>query len=142
GHDAEEELEQHQGHQDVRRVVLDAVAGPDDLREHEPNHAEERERPHERPRVAERGAVEAQLEVGGRERPGEMPEAPPVAPQNKHVTPACHHNAHKRSTVKSWETSTTAPVTRGPWTTTDARSSRRSIRSAPEPRCATEELTV
>ena len=61
----------------TRRVVRHRLAAePDELHEHDVQDAEEHQRPHQLPRVAEDGAEELQLEVRHRERARELEEAP------------------------------------------------------------------
>ena len=55
-----------------------SAADAHDLGEDEVEDAEQEQRPHQRPDVAERRAEEAQLEVGDGEHPGEAPEAAQV----------------------------------------------------------------
>ena len=65
---------QHDPGEQVDAVVGDALADLEDDREDEVQHAEEQQRPHQRPQVPERRTEVAQLELGPRERQRQLDE--------------------------------------------------------------------
>ena len=64
-------------------IEVDGRADLDELGEDDVEHAEEQQRAHQLPEVAERGAEEAQLELGHRQGGGEVHEAPRVAAERR-----------------------------------------------------------
>ena len=126
-----EELEEHEAEEDVDAVVLDAGVETGDLREDQVDHAEEQERTHERPHVAEHGAVEAQLELGERQRPGQTPEALQVVPEDgRPLLLEVDGGAHgSRSTSMVCGMSTMPSNWRKPWTISERTFSRTSSAS-------------
>ena len=83
-----EEGPQHDRSEQVDGVVLDARLEPQCAREDDVQHAEEQQRPRERPEVAEHRAEVAQLELGDGERDREVPEAPQVVAEGRRARSA------------------------------------------------------
>ena len=153
-----EEGEQHDRAEQLRAVVLlpGCVLAVDlrDLGEEHVQHAEQQQRAHELPQVAEHRAEEAQLEFVAGDVVGEVPEARPVVGQRPRAldrpaearvgrrlaSSSLHLSARpppgrvRRST--STGTSTSPPMAPAPVTTNEKAPSKRSIRSRPVPRCA------
>ena len=65
---------EHDREQQLERVVLDVAAEPHDVREHDVEDAEQHQRPHQRPQVAEHRAEVADLELVLREREDDQSE--------------------------------------------------------------------
>ena len=139
-------------HQQHDRVVLDVRADREHLGEDRVDDAEQHQRPHQAPQVAQRGAEEAQAPVRQREQQAQMREAPPAAregggaghlvrvAERAHVVVSNASGAGEvaRSIVNSCGMSVTATLGRVPITSTLIIPSRRSMTLSPEPAWADE----
>ena len=135
-------------HQQDHRVVLDAAAEPHELGEHEVEDAEQQQRPHQLPEVAEHRAEELEPELEHGERPRQGPEPLRVAAERGRPAHRAQRrgggidDAHDAGTpsLRSIRSvcgmSTRPPLARAPVTTAEAMSPTRTCTSWPEPRRA------
>ena len=125
---------EHDRGEQVHAVVGDPRADVDDLREEEVEHAEEQQRAHQRPQVAERGAEVAQLELGARQRQRQLDETSQAAAEGGRAIGrdrlgrrlgglAADHGHGPRSIWKLWGRSTVPPPVVLEWTMIELMSS-------------------
>ncbi len=132
-----------------RRGVVDMP----DLREEDPDHAEQQQGAHQRPQVAQDRAEEAQLEFGPRQGEGQRPEPPQVAAQGGGPVDVMARGAagqrqagrgtgaHECSIRISIGSSRMPPLEL-PWMTIEAMSSTSASASSPVPSRAREGVRV
>ena len=135
-------VEQHERRRGCRRRSSStSLAEPDDLGEDDVDDAEEQRTAAPAPHVAEHGAVEAQLEVGDRERPGAAPEAPGAAVPMIDV-PRCGCSTARSSRAPMLDVGAAArrspPVGATPCTISTTRCPRAGRAASPPPWRATD----
>jgi hypothetical protein len=109
-----EEGEDDDAEQQRDGIELYVASQPHNLGEHDVEHAEQQQRPHELPQVAERRAEEAQLEVAYSERARQVPQAPRIVPERRR---ALDRWAQLRVRAQEGTSSgADAPAARSTWT--------------------------